>query len=121
MGRKQIMASSESQQPSNDDVLAAVKKIFSHPATKAVLESNVIKRMLELDAWAKEKGLDSDARADLVKAVSTFLSSSSDLDLAREYATKVVQIVAEIGPALVNTLGAGVGNHEIPDPREKKE
>jgi hypothetical protein len=106
------MASSDSPQPSNEEVLNAVKAIFSHPATRAVLESDVVKRMLELDAWAKKSGLDSDARADFVKAVSAFLVSSPDLELGREYATKVVQLVAEIGPALVSTLGVGAATTE---------
>jgi len=91
------------KEPTNEEVLAAVQKFFGHPAVQSIIEQPVIQRMLELDRWGKEKGLGSEQRADIIKAISSFLVAASDIDVGREYIARAVVIIAEIGPALVDS------------------
>jgi hypothetical protein len=79
-------------EPSPEDVLKIVQGLMGVPAIKA---------MTDLDRWGMEKGLDSDRRAAAISAISGLIAMSSDVEAAKEYIRRAVDVIASLGPALV--------------------
>jgi len=90
--------------PTEEEFISALSEIFHTPDVKAVFEQPVVRKMLDLDVWGKEKGLDTDMRAELIRMISAFLVAAPDMEVGKEYAMRAVEIIAEMGPALVATI-----------------
>jgi hypothetical protein len=80
---------SSPNEPSAEDALALMRNIMELPA---------VKRMLELDVWGKEQGLDSDKRAAVVSAISALIASSENVEIAKEYIRRAADVIADLGP-----------------------
>ena len=68
-----------------DDVVAAMKDLAELP---------VMKEMGALDLWGKEQGLDSERRGNVVSAITMLVASASNVESARQYVHRLVDLVA---------------------------
>jgi hypothetical protein len=82
-------------EPSPEEAIALVKTMMDHP---------VVKRMLDLDTWGHENGLDSAARAQIIKDMSTFYVACSDVNVGREYVKKAIDAVMPFSMSKIASL-----------------
>lgn len=81
--------------PSPDDVLSFIRGLMHVPA---------IKEMVDLDTWGKEQGLDSERRAAVVSAISGLITSTNNIEAAKEYVRRAAEVIAKLGPALAGAV-----------------
>lgn len=75
------------------DMMAMMKSLFDHPA---------LKRLVELDEWAKSKGMT--GRSEFNTAMVDFFIAAPSPELAKEYVEKMMAIHIDVGPALMHQL-----------------
>ena len=88
---------------SADDAMKLVQTLLEHPS---------VKKMADLDIWARDRGIDSEARARIVKEVSGFLVSVPSVELGKEYVQKLAEVIANLGPDLIRTMRTQVSDEK---------
>ena len=80
---------------SAEEATKLIQTLLDHPS---------VKKMAELDIWGRDQGIESEARSRIVRDVSSFLVSTSTVELGKEYVHKLVEVIANLGPELIQTM-----------------